>query len=164
MCICGDSAGKCNAGLINTRTLIFWPPVHGAPGPLGGVTSASHALGLSGGSVPAADLFACAVGGLTRAIKNEAKCILFKAGVQQLPLRGAPVMARTRKVLSVTNYASANGLDISGASSAPPRRSPLQPLRGGGAQAVEVPVARRVGHPQRAHHNGACTRQVRDNE
>ncbi len=24
---------------------IFWPPVHGAPGPLGGVTSASHALG-----------------------------------------------------------------------------------------------------------------------
>ncbi len=61
--------------------------------------------GLSGGSAQAADLFACVVGGLTRAVKNEAKCILLKAGVQQLPLRGGPLVAgRSRKVRRDNNY------------------------------------------------------------
>jgi hypothetical protein len=72
-----------------------------------------------------------------------------KAGVLELPLRGAPLMARTRKVRSVKYERPSSGNDTDEASLAPPRRSPHQPFRGCSAQAVEVPVARRVGPLQR---------------
>ena len=50
---------------------------------------------------------------------------------------GAQIIKQTRP----------SGIIMDEASSAPPRRSPHQPFRGCSAQAVRVPVARRVGRP-----------------